>query len=69
MMAASGRVGRKENCLRACGGKRWDGCVVGGAVGAGTGGKEMPTAGKALLLMDRIRGIFLHLATLQFRNG
>jgi hypothetical protein len=38
-------------------------------VGAGTGGKEMSTAGKALLLMDRIRGIFLHLATLQFRNG
>ena len=43
--------------------------MVGGAVSVGTGGKEMPTAGKALLLMDRIRGIFFHLATLQFRNG
>ena len=72
MMAASGRVGRKENCLRACGGKRWDGCVVGGAVGVGTGGKEMSTAGKALLLMDRIRGIFLHLgiaAPMQGKRG
>jgi hypothetical protein len=69
MMAASGRAGRKENCVRACGGKRWDGCVVGGAVGVGTGGKEMPTAKKALLLMDRIRSILFHFRTLQLRNG
>jgi len=69
MISASGRAGRKENCLRACGGKRWDGCVVGGAVGVGTGGKEMATAKKSLLLMDRIRRILYHFATLRFRNG
>ena len=69
MMAASDRAGRKENFLRACGGKRWDGCVVGGAMGVGTGGEEMPTVEKSLLLMDRIRRILFHFATLQFRNG
>ena len=69
MMAASGRAERKGNRLRACGGKRWDGCVEGGAMGVGTGGKEMTTAKTALLLMDRIRSILFHFRTLQLRNG
>ena len=37
MMAGSGRSGQNENCLRACGGKRFDGCVGEGGVRIGTG--------------------------------
>jgi hypothetical protein len=68
-MAASGRAGRKENCVTVSSRERWNRCGVVVAVGVGTGRQEMSTTWIFLPLLAGIRRILLHLATLQHRNG
>jgi hypothetical protein len=67
-MALIGRAGREESCVCVCGGERWNGCGVGGAMAIGTGGEELTTAENTPPCMTRIRGI-LHLPTMQHVKG